>query len=158
AWDEIEIRRPSIKQILSTLENIDIENLYDGIKPKITFPTLNIPIMNMSLESSPSTSIQRNFQNLEVRMTPYFHRDNDSNVQPPGMPAGESSSRHISNACPVIFREYKINHGLSQTDHPSSCNAGYHVGYGDVNGLKYHLDRGENVDDIYSFSDTTESL
>ncbi|CAG8650335.1 40942_t:CDS:2 [Gigaspora margarita] len=62
---------------------------------------------------------------------------------------------HQPAGCKQILEKYEKNFKLK----PTECKAGYHAGFGDIEGLKYHLSPcGESITSTYEFGKTNDLL
>ncbi|CAG8659104.1 3749_t:CDS:2, partial [Dentiscutata erythropus] len=81
-----------------------------------------------------------------------YHMDNrqyQQGVQQSGLP------NKMPAGCNQILEKYSIQCKLKK---PTECHAGYHAGFGDIEGLEYHLSCGESITSTYEFKNTTDLL
>ncbi|CAG8643884.1 14957_t:CDS:2, partial [Gigaspora rosea] len=79
-------------------------------------------------------------------------------VQQPGLP-NKISVGHQPAGCKQILEKYEKYFNNYNLNKPTECKAGYHAGFGDIEGLKYHLSScGESITGTYEFGKTNDLL
>ncbi|CAG8586533.1 15533_t:CDS:2, partial [Gigaspora margarita] len=82
------------------------------------------------------------------------NRQYQQGVQQSGLP-NTIPVGHQPTGCKQILEKYEKYFKLK----PTECKAGYHAGFGDIEGLKYHLSScGESITSTYEFGKTNDLL
>ncbi|KAF0556434.1 kinase-like protein [Gigaspora margarita] len=103
--------------------------------------------------------IGNNVNQVPVNQQAAIHYQTDNRqyqqgVQQPSLP-NKIPVGHQPAGCKQILEKYEKNFKLK----PTECKAGYHAGFGDIEGLKYHLSScGESITSTYEFGKTNDLL